>query len=79
LAEPFEAVGLKVEGRLPEWLSGVLVRNGHGRWDHGGGKGLRHWFDGLAMLPRFSFGGCEVSYAGIFRPRVVAATRDLGR
>lgn len=66
LDEEVEVDGLEVEGGIPGWLSGVLVRNGPGRWDLEGEKDLRHWFDGLAMLHRFSFGDGRVSYANRF-------------
>lgn len=66
LHEEVSVGGLAVEGGLPVWLSGTLVRNGPGRWDVGGNGGLRHWFDGLAMLHRFSFGDGGVSYASRF-------------
>ncbi|PSQ24507.1 beta-carotene 15,15'-monooxygenase [Halobacteriales archaeon QS_9_67_17] len=47
-------VALPVEGSLPEWLSGSLVRNGPGSFSVGDGS-VDHWFDGLAMLTRFTF------------------------
>jgi len=46
---------LPVEGALPEWLSGTLIRNGPGAFDFDGGA-VDHWFDGLAMLHAFTFG-----------------------
>ena len=36
---------LRVEGSIPAWLSGTLVRNGQGTF-HAGGQAYRHWFDG---------------------------------
>lgn len=54
---------LPVEGELPAWLAGSLLRTGPGRFEIGE-QHLRHWFDGLAMLHRFSFADGEVSYAG---------------
>lgn len=53
---------LHVEGAIPRWLSGTLVRNGPARFRlHD--KTLNHWFDGLAMLHKFDIvDGC-VSYA----------------
>jgi carotenoid cleavage dioxygenase-like enzyme len=45
---------LAVEGSLPEWLSGTLVRNGPGAFELGGSS-VDHWFDGLAMLTAFTF------------------------
>ena len=57
---------LPVTGAVPPWLGGTLVRNGAGRWTaRTGGRGqtVQHWFDGLAMLHRFSFESGAVRYA----------------
>ena len=56
---------LPVEGTIPEWLTGTLLRNGPAKFEVGE-RPLRHWFDGLAMLHRFSFAGGRVSYANRF-------------
>ena len=56
---------LPVEGSIPDWLMGTLIRNGPAKYEVGERR-LRHWFDGLAMLHRFSFGGGRVSYANRF-------------
>ncbi len=53
---------LPVTGTLPTWLSGTLVRNGPGKFEVGH-QNLRHWFDGLAMLHRYTFHAGQVSYA----------------
>lgn len=53
---------LPITGTLPEWLTGTLIRNGPGTFRVGEQR-YRHWFDGLAMLHKFSFGGGQVSYA----------------
>jgi carotenoid cleavage dioxygenase-like enzyme len=45
---------LPVEGDLPAWLDGALVRNGPGRFEVGGRR-LTHWFDGLALPRRYAF------------------------
>ena len=45
---------LAVEGSLPGWLDGSLVRNGPGAFSVGGDT-VDHWFDGLAMCYRFGF------------------------
>jgi len=47
---------LDVEGDLPGWLSGTLIRNGPGAFELGG-SAVDHWFDGLAMLHAFTFDG----------------------
>jgi carotenoid cleavage dioxygenase-like enzyme len=47
-------LALDVEGEIPAWLSGSLIRNGPGRFEVGGER-VEHWFDGLAMLHKFRF------------------------
>jgi beta,beta-carotene 9',10'-dioxygenase len=59
------ANSLPVTGAIPEWLKGTLVRNGPAKFDLANSP-LRHWFDGLAMLHRFSFANGQVSYASRF-------------
>ena len=56
---------LPVEGQIPAWLRGTLIRNGPGTF-HVGTERYRHWFDGLAMLHRFSFDEGDVSYSNRF-------------
>ena len=56
---------LPVYGQLPTWLSGSLLRNGPGTLRVGEQR-YRHWFDGLAMLHRFTFNGSQISYANRF-------------
>ncbi|PSP33879.1 beta-carotene 15,15'-monooxygenase [Halobacteriales archaeon QH_10_67_22] len=46
---------LTVEGSLPDWLTGSLLRNGPGAFSVPGGSSVDHWFDGLAMVYRFTF------------------------
>jgi len=60
-----ELDSLPVEGEIPEWLTGTLLRNGPAKFE-AGDRPLSHWFDGYAMLHRFSFGGGAVSYANRF-------------
>ncbi|MFB6297804.1 MAG: carotenoid oxygenase family protein [Salinirussus sp.] len=49
------ATTIGVEGSLPEWLTGSLIRNGPGAFSMPDGSSVDHWFDGLAMLYRFTF------------------------
>jgi beta,beta-carotene 9',10'-dioxygenase len=67
---------LPLEGALPLWLTGSLLRNGPARFAVGGVR-YRHWFDGSAMLHRFGIGGGAVSYANRFlqSPGFLAAER----
>jgi len=56
---------LPVEGTVPSWLSGRLVRNGPGQFELGGER-VTHWFDGLAMLRGYAFADGEVRYTNRF-------------
>ena len=49
-----EAIG-KIEGQLPEWLDGVLIRSGPGKWDLDENFSLNHFLDGCAMMCKFEF------------------------
>jgi carotenoid cleavage dioxygenase-like enzyme len=56
---------LPIQGRFPKWLTGTLLRTGPAKYDLGR-QTVSHWFDGLAMLHRFSFADGRVSYANTF-------------
>ncbi|MDY7229525.1 carotenoid oxygenase family protein [Hyalangium rubrum] len=56
---------LPTEGHLPDWLSGSLYRNGPAKFEHGDAS-YRHWFDGLAMVHRYTFDHGKVSYRNRF-------------
>jgi carotenoid cleavage dioxygenase-like enzyme len=69
---------LPVTGELPRWLQGSLLRTGPAKWE-AGQRSMNHWFDGFAMLHRFSFAGGEVSYANRFiESRAYRAAREQG-
>ncbi len=65
LAQEITCDSLPVKGHIPAWLNGNLLRNGPGQFAVGQ-QSYRHWFDGLAMLHRFSFQDENVSYANRF-------------
>lgn len=65
LAQETVLANLPVQGALPAWLQGALVRNGPAKFEVGAQK-YRHWFDGLGMLHRFAFQEGKVSYANKF-------------
>src|SRR6056297_649619 len=48
-------VSIPVTGTLPEWLDGSLIRNGPGAFSFPAGSSVDHWFDGFAMVYRFTF------------------------
>jgi carotenoid cleavage dioxygenase-like enzyme len=67
---------LPVQGELPPWLRGSLIRTGPARFE-ANGHSLNHWFDGQAMLHRFTFGDGRVAYANReLETRADAAVRD---
>jgi beta,beta-carotene 9',10'-dioxygenase len=70
---------LPIRGVLPPWLRGSLIRTGPAKWEVGD-RSMNHWFDGLAMLHRFSFAGGTVSYANRFlETRAYRAAQARGR
>jgi beta,beta-carotene 9',10'-dioxygenase len=56
---------LPLSGELPLWLEGSLLRTGPAKFELGT-RSLRHWFDGLAMLHRFTIEHGCVSYGNRF-------------
>ena len=54
------AVPLKIEGKLPQWLAGAVVRNGPGRFTTAK-QNCSHLFDGMALLSRFEVDGATNS------------------
>ncbi|MDF9747554.1 carotenoid oxygenase family protein [Natrinema sp. S1CR25-10] len=54
-----------VEGTVPDWLSGTLIRNGPARFEVGDRR-VNHWFDGLAMLRRYAFDDGRLRYSNRF-------------
>jgi beta,beta-carotene 9',10'-dioxygenase len=58
-------VPLPVQGELPSWLAGALLRTGPSKFEVGD-RTYNHWFDGLAMLHRFAFMQGSVTYASRF-------------
>lgn len=73
-----ERVALPVQGSLPEWLTGMLLRNGPGRWDFDKQE-VNHWFDGLAMLHSFDFADGGVNYCNRFvRSNAYCAVDETG-
>lgn len=66
-------------GELPSWLSGSLLRTGPAKFEVGEQR-MRHWFDGLAMLHRFTIAAGEVSYGSRFlESRAYRAAQDTGQ
>ena len=70
---------LELSGELPSWLAGSLLRTGPAKFEIGEQR-MRHWFDGLAMLHRFTLEHRRVSYGNRFlQSRSYMAAREQGR
>jgi beta,beta-carotene 9',10'-dioxygenase len=70
---------LPVQGSIPEWLTGTLLRMGPGRYGWGPDS-YRHWFDGSGMIHKFSFAAGEVAYANRYvRGTAYAENERVGR
>lgn len=79
LEEELPPAVLPVQGRIPSWLAGSLLRTGPAKFEVGS-RSYSHWFDGLAMLHRFSFADGTVTYANRFLDSpAYRAARDTGQ
>jgi beta,beta-carotene 9',10'-dioxygenase len=75
--EEREIPSLPVHGDIPDWLEGSLIRNGPGMVQ--ADKSMRHWFDGLAMLHKFTIRNKQVSYRSRFVDcEAYRATKETG-
>ncbi len=74
------AIGeLELAGELPRWLAGSLLRTGPARFEVGA-RQMRHWFDGLAMLHRFTIEAGRVSYGSRYlHSRAYRAADERGQ
>uniref|UniRef100_A0A0N4Z7P7 Beta,beta-carotene 15,15'-monooxygenase n=1 Tax=Parastrongyloides trichosuri TaxID=131310 RepID=A0A0N4Z7P7_PARTI len=48
-----EDIVCNIEGTIPKWLKGTLIRNGPGMFDIGD-TSFKHWFDGMAYLQKYT-------------------------
>src|SRR6202163_957493 len=70
---------LPLHGELPTWLEGSLLRTGPAKFEVGGQR-MKHWFDGLAMVHRFTIANGRASYGNRFlESRSYIAAREQGR
>lgn len=68
---------LPIEGEIPEWLSGTLIRNGPGKFESGDER-IRHWFDGLGLLRAYEFDTGTVRYTNRFLRTETYADAEAG-
>ena len=79
LAEERTLEDVPVAGMIPQWLCGSLLRTGPAKFEVGS-QSMRHWFDGLAMLHRFTIASGRVSYANRYlHSRSYRAAREAER
>lgn len=79
LDKEIEIDSLPVKGTIPQWLSGTLIRNGPAKFE-AGKEHLQHWFDGFAMLHKFSFQNGQVSYINKFlKSRAFDSVQSTGK
>ncbi|GGK54435.1 carotenoid oxygenase family protein [Salinarimonas ramus] len=72
-------IELPVTGRLPDWLSGALLRVAPAQFEVGA-QSYAHWFDGLARLHRFGVVDGRVRYASRFlRSEAFGEAKRQGR
>ncbi|XP_028255559.1 beta,beta-carotene 15,15'-dioxygenase [Parambassis ranga] len=60
-----EPVTAEVQGAVPSWLQGTLLRNGPGLFSVGSSQ-YNHWFDGMSLIHSFTFSKGEVTYRSKF-------------
>ncbi|RWN36958.1 carotenoid oxygenase family protein [Mesorhizobium sp.] len=79
LEQEVDQLPLQVEGELPAWLTGSLIRTGPAKFEVGR-QAYTHWFDGLAMLHAFDFSDGTVRYSNRFiRSQSYCETMEKGR
>lgn len=79
LDKEIHAEDLPIKGSVPTWLRGTLTRNGPAHYE-AGRRSFRHWFDGQAMLHRFTVADGRVSYRNRFlRTESSRLAREEGR
>ncbi|XP_068097058.1 carotenoid-cleaving dioxygenase, mitochondrial-like [Hyperolius riggenbachi] len=54
-----------ITGRVPKWIDGSLLRNGPGKFEIGK-YNFNHWFDGMALMHKFTIAKGEVTYMSKF-------------
>jgi len=60
-----EVDALEIDGEIPNWLDGNLLRTGPAQFEVGD-DAYNHWFDGHAMLHSFQFADGRVGYINRF-------------
>lgn len=64
MSEEVSRYPCQIQGEIPSWLSGTLLRNGPAKFQVGDKR--VEWFDGLSMLHAFEFSSGKVVYSNRF-------------
>ncbi|XP_019719752.1 beta,beta-carotene 9',10'-oxygenase-like isoform X1 [Hippocampus comes] len=60
-----DVIHAEVQGTIPHWINGSLLRNGPAKFEFGDTP-FNHWFDGMAMLHKFKMEKGKVTYTSRF-------------
>ncbi|XP_077448038.1 carotenoid-cleaving dioxygenase, mitochondrial-like [Stigmatopora argus] len=60
-----DPVPAEIQGTIPHWINGSLLRNGPGKFEFGDNH-YNHWFDGMALLHKFKVEKGQVTYSSRF-------------
>uniref|UniRef100_A0A8C6SR92 Carotenoid-cleaving dioxygenase, mitochondrial n=1 Tax=Neogobius melanostomus TaxID=47308 RepID=A0A8C6SR92_9GOBI len=60
-----EPISIELQGTIPTWINGRLLRNGPGKFEFGNTH-YNHWFDGMAMLHQYRINSGQVTYMSRF-------------
>lgn len=55
-------INCEIEGNVPSWLKGTLLRNGPGMFDIGD-TSYNHWFDGMAYIQKYTIDNGKMKFS----------------
>ncbi|KAE8592642.1 hypothetical protein XENTR_v10018831 [Xenopus tropicalis] len=60
-----QPIPTQIIGTVPSWIKGSFLRNGPGKFEFGEDK-FNHWFDGMALMHKFTIENGNVTYMSRF-------------
>jgi len=76
--EKHAGIPAKVEGKIPDWLRGEVVRTCPAIFETQGWR-AQHWFDGLGMIYAFRIGGSAIDFRSRLLDSETARDARLGK
>ncbi|KAM5142364.1 carotenoid-cleaving dioxygenase, mitochondrial-like [Mantella aurantiaca] len=74
-----QPVPTRITGTIPDWIQGSLLRNGPGKFEFGD-YNFNHWFDGMALMHKFTIADGDVTYMSKFlRSKAYASNESQQR